>query len=137
MEEIAIYKPTQLQAEIILKLAESKGLKFYIETKKDIVDKTFEKSAFCSLFFDKKGNFFCSIPHNEAELECEYEVLSFIEFLGEIESHKANIVVELKNGHEAVISSLGVDFSFNKISNHKISYESFDELVEAVKEYRK
>lgn len=132
MRKIAIYEPTQVQAEIILKLALSKGLKFYKDTKKDIVDKTFEKSAYCSLYFDKEENYFCSSMSSEHGLKCEYEVLTFIEFLQEIENHKDNIMVELKNGHKAMICSLGVYFSFNKVS-----HEAFDKLVEAVKEYRK
>tara|TARA_R110002051_G_scaffold308116_1_gene379520 strand:+ start:17620 stop:18021 length:402 start_codon:yes stop_codon:yes gene_type:complete len=130
MKNIAIYKPTQVQAEIILKLAESKGLKFYKDTKDRILSNIFENSEYDSLYYtrDKFIGFCFSEDSNDPKR------LSFIDFLTEIENHKPEVTVQLTvqltSEYKAVLKDNGI-----KVGCQLIPYDVFDELQKAVNLY--
>ena len=131
MENIAIYRPTQLQAEIILKLAESKGLKFYCTTKDNIKTGRFEESGYPNIKYSD-GVFVGNSSSKDALDEGGYKILSFIDFLSAIDNHKETVKVNLTDQYRAELKEGGI-----KVGSLTVTYEKFDELKKAVEQYRK
>jgi hypothetical protein len=132
MEKIAIYRPTQLQAEIILKLAEGKGLEFYRTTKHNIQTGQFEESGYPNIIYQVYSQRFVGNACSESDLGNEYKLLSFIDFLAAIENHKETVKVNLTDQYQAELKEDGI-----KVGSLTIPYEKFDELKRVVEQYRK
>tara|TARA_R100001039_G_scaffold10623_1_gene5459 strand:+ start:60246 stop:60734 length:489 start_codon:yes stop_codon:yes gene_type:complete len=128
-KKIAIYKPTQLQAEVILQMAEGKGLKVYESTKYRILQgySTDERNTYIIY----NGKEFIGGNKNDVD-KYLFKVLSFPEFIAAIDVYKETVKVQITDSYEAELTEKGI-----KVGCQLITYDKFDELKKAVKKYKK
>jgi len=131
MKNWTLYKPTQTEAEIILKLAESKGISFYKGSKEDIDKNRFEKDIFNSLCYEE--DIICSRQMNDKRdfNEEESTLLSFPEVIAEMHAFNSIPKVRLNDKLEAEITSEGI-----QVGCQTISFDAFNELKKAVKKFK-
>jgi len=122
MKNWTLYKPTQTEAEIILKLADSKGIKVYFQARTRInYGETCSSNTY--LFYD--GEEIIGINRVIGEL------LSFPEVIAEMHAFKSIPKVRLNDKLEAEITSEGI-----QVGCQTISFDAFNELKKAVKKLK-
>jgi len=122
MKNWTLYKPTQTEAEIILKLADGKGIKVYCLARARI-----KSGKPCSdnpyLLYNGEE----IIGHNRET----GELLSFPEVIAEMHAFKSIPKVRLNDILEAEITSEGI-----QAGCQTISFDAFNELKKAVKKFK-
>jgi len=122
MKNWTLYKPTQTEAEIILKLAQSKGIKVFFETRARI-NSGETCSANTYLLYDGEE----IIGHDRKK----GELLLFPEVIAEMHAFKSVPKVGLNDELEAEITSEGI-----QVGCQTISFDAFNELKKAVKKFK-
>jgi len=128
MKNWTLYKPTQTEAEIILKLAESKGIKVYCLTRQRILDGHYAQRNIDnndSLHFNGEEVISFSFIL-KAGLK-----LSFPEVIAEIHAFNSIPKVRLNDKLEAEITRDGI-----QVGCQTISFDAFNELKKAVKKFK-
>jgi len=122
MKNWTLYKPTQTEAEIILKLADSKGIKVYFQARTRI-----NSGETCSsnpyLLYNGQE----IIGHNRET----GELLSFPEVIAEMHAFNSIPKVRLNDKLEAEITRDGI-----QVGCQAISFDAFNELKKAVKKLK-